>query len=105
MTGNYFESIVPPRSGERYDTLLQHRNLVIERIVSSAHTVPVEMVQIQDEWVLLVTGTATLQIGEVVQHLRAGDHVFLPAGTAHTVAQVSDGALWLAVHLHPETKT
>ena len=28
-------------------------------------------------------------------------HLFLPAQTPHTVLQVSDGALWLAIHLHP----
>ena len=33
--------------------------------------------------------------------LTSGDHLFLPAQTPHTVLQVSDGALWLAVHLHP----
>lgn len=32
--------------------------------------------------------------------LKSGDHLFLPAGTPHTVTQVSDGAIWLAVHLH-----
>ena len=34
--------------------------------------------------------------------LKAGDHVFLPARVPHTVQRVSEGALWLAVHLHPE---
>jgi cupin 2 domain-containing protein len=32
--------------------------------------------------------------------LKSGDHLFLPARTPHTVQCVSDGALWLAVHLH-----
>lgn len=31
-----------------------------------------------------------------------GDCLFLPAGTPHTVTQVSEGALWLAVHLGPD---
>jgi cupin 2 domain-containing protein len=35
--------------------------------------------------------------------LKAGDYLFLPARTPHTVRQVSDGALWLAVHLHGRT--
>jgi len=37
--------------------------------------------------------------GEAVE-LKAGDYLFLPAGTAHTVKSASEGALWLAVHLH-----
>jgi len=37
--------------------------------------------------------------GETVV-LRAGDYLFLPAGTPHTVRRVAQGSLWLAVHLH-----
>lgn len=99
--GNLFEAATPPPHGERFETLLQHRNLVVERIVSSAATTPSEFVQEQDEWVLLVQGTATLDIAGAAKPLKAGDYIFLPAGTPHTVTQVSEGALWLAVHLHP----
>jgi len=34
--------------------------------------------------------------------LGPGDYVFLPAGMPHAVERVSDGAVWLAVHLHPD---
>jgi cupin 2 domain-containing protein len=101
MPRNLFDDCAPPVSGERFDTLLQQRNLVVERIVSSARTEPREMVQAQDEWVVLVSGAATLEVGRESRALRAGDHIFIPAGTPHTVRQVSEGALWLAVHLHP----
>lgn len=90
-----------PTQGERFDTLLRHRNLHIERIVSSRCIQPTEYVQEQDEWVLLVQGMATLLIDGRVTALKAGDHVFLPARTPHTVTEVSQGALWLAIHLHP----
>jgi cupin 2 domain-containing protein len=99
---NLFEPTDPPQGGERFDTLLRHKNLQIERIVSSALTPPHAYVQAQDEWVLLAQGSATLVVDGQVLNLRTGDHVFLPAGTPHTVEQVSDGAMWLAVHLHPE---
>lgn len=102
--GNFYEGATPPAAGERFETLLQHRNLVVERIVSSKDTTPIEFVQAQDEWVLLVQGTATLDVAGQSRSLRAGDHLFLPAGTPHTVTSVSDGALWLAVHLHPDAK-
>jgi len=39
--------------------------------------------------------------GKAVE-LRSGDYLFLPAGTSHMVRRVTNGALWLAVHLHPE---
>ena len=99
--GNLFVGTDPPREGERFETLLAHRNLVIERIVSAAALTPTEYVQEQDEWVALLRGEATLDVAGKTVTLRSGDHLFLPAGTPHRVRQASDGALWLAVHLHP----
>lgn len=101
LADNLFAHAVPPVTGERFDELLRHRNLVIERIVSSATITPTEYVQPQDEWVVLLQGEATLVVAGVSRTLQAGDHVFLPAGVPHTVDHVSPGALWLAVHLHP----
>jgi cupin 2 domain-containing protein len=100
--GNLYADVHLPAQGECFETLLQHRNLVIERIVSSAATIPTVFMQQQDEWVLLVQGTAVLEINGAAKSLKAGDYVFLPATTPHSVKQVSPGALWLAVHLHPE---
>lgn len=99
--GNLHEDADVPVTGERFDTLLRHRNLHVERIISSKDIQPTEYVQEQDEWVLLAQGTATLLIDGRVTMLKAGDHVFLPAKTPHTVTEVSQGALWLAIHLHP----
>lgn len=99
--GNLYADVLTPTQGERFETLLQHKNLVIERIISSAATKPTAFVQEQDEWVLLVQGTAVLDIDGAAKSLKAGDYVFLPANTPHAVKQVSEGALWLAVHLHP----
>jgi len=100
--GNLFLDDRPPSSGERFDTLLTHRNLVVERIVSSADIVPGDYRQEQDEWVVLLRGSATLVVeGEEVR-LTTGDYLFLPAHTPHSVTQTSEGALWLAIHLHPQ---
>lgn len=100
--GNLFNDAIPPGQGERFDTLLSHRNLVVERILSSADISPAEQCQAQDEWVLLVCGEADLEVAGAPVALKAGDHLFLPAGTPHTVRRVAEGSLWLAVHLHPE---
>ncbi|MCC6555677.1 MAG: cupin domain-containing protein [Polyangiaceae bacterium] len=97
--GNLFTAAEPPAQGERFEELLACRNLRIERIVSSSAITPSEYVQEQDEWVALLRGEATLDIAGERVELRAGDHVFLPARTPHTVLRVSEGALWLAVHL------
>lgn len=99
---NLFSDAAAPRQGERFDTLLSHRNLQIERIVSSTAITPQQYVQAQDEWVLLVRGEAVLQVAGERVALKAGDHLFLPAGVAHSVERAAEGSLWLAVHLHPE---
>jgi len=99
-TGNLLIDVDAPAHGERFETLLSHRNLVVERIISSATVAPVESIQAQDEWVTLLRGDATLDVAGEILELHSGDYVFLPAGTPHTVRRVSDGALWLAVHLH-----
>jgi len=100
--GHLFTHATPPATGERFDTLLDHRNLQIERIVRSSHTQPARYVQPQDEWVVLLQGTAELTVDGEAVSLQAGDYLFIAANTPHTVERTSDGALWLAVHLHPE---
>ncbi len=101
-TANLFNTQDPPAKGERFDTLLTHRNLIIERIVSGADIQPAEYVQAQDEWVLLVQGAAVMDVAGNRTVLGAGDYLFLPAGTPHRVESCDSGTLWLAVHLHPE---
>jgi len=98
---NLFKNAKAPRGGERLETLLAHKNLVIERIVSSASVPPTEYLQTQDEWVAMIRGHATLEVSGETILLESGDCIFLPAGTPHTVRRVSEGALWLTVHLHP----
>jgi len=102
QTDNLFTDAAPPQKGERFDTILSHKNLVVERIVSSATITPQEYEQLQDEWVLLVQGEAVLQVAGEPVSLKTGDYLFLPAGVPHTVERTAEGTAWLAVHLHPE---
>ena len=97
---NIYADAEAPVTGERFDVLLEHRNLTVERIVSSDNLTAQSYEQTQDEWVVLLRGEAQLEVAGRRVVLTAGDHLFLPAGTAHTVQSASDGALWLAVHLH-----
>jgi cupin 2 domain-containing protein len=105
QTGNLFIDATSPPEGERFDTILSHRNLVIERILSSSRIQPKEYVQTQDEWVVLIRGEAELALGGKSITLKEGDYLFLPAGVPHRVECASEGAMWLAVHLHPESGT
>lgn len=103
--GKFFQNLNRPKVGERFDVLLQHGNVVIERIVSSSQIEPKEYIQEQDEWVLLLDGYASLDVdGEVVE-LEKGDYLFIPAKTPHTVKKLTDDALWLAIHIHPTDAT
>ncbi len=55
-------ALVTGLNGERFEALLSHRSLVIERIISSADITPTDYVQSQDEWVVLFQGEATLEV-------------------------------------------
>lgn len=102
---NLFEGAHPPPTGERFDTLVQCRNVSIECISSSDQPDPQPYDQPHDEWVLLLQGQARLEIGTREMMLDAGDHLFLPAHTPHRVLATSTDppCLWLAVHIHPES--
>ena len=86
------------------DALLLHRNLRIERILSSARIESTHYQQAQDEWVVLIEGRALLDVEGETLELKRGDYLFLPGGTPHRVVEVSQGALWLAVHLYPDDR-
>ena len=100
QSGNLFSDAAPPQVGERFDTILTHKNLVVERIISSAVIAPQEYIQTQDEWVLLMQGEAELRVNGVLVSLHKGDYIFLPAGVPHTVERTVDNTIWLAIHLH-----
>jgi cupin 2 domain-containing protein len=99
-TGNLHVDAAPPAEGERFDVLLSHRGLTIERIVSTSKIASQLYVQEQDEWVVLLQGEALLDVNGAQVPLKSGDYLFLPSRTPHTVLRVSDGAMWLAVHLN-----
>jgi catechol 2,3-dioxygenase-like lactoylglutathione lyase family enzyme len=96
--GNLFTGDIPA-DGEHCEALARLRQTTIERIVSSARPLPELYDQARDEWVLLVRGTASLEVAGQPVELAAGDYLLLPAHTPHRVLATSDGALWLAVHV------
>ena len=91
----------PAAGKELFLELLAHRNLVVEQILSGESAEPAEYRQEQDEWVLLLEGGATLDVGGECVDLAPFDWVFLPAGVPHTLVRTDTGTSWLAVHLHP----
>jgi len=89
-----------PKDGEDFTTLLEHKNIKINRIVSSADVKPLEYVQDEDEWIILLEGEAILFIENKEKILRKGDTLFIPAKVPHKVLKTSDGTLWLTIHIY-----
>ncbi len=100
MKGNFFKLLDVPESGETFNTLLNVRNVYIERIVSSTSRPGKLYLQEQDEWVLLLQGEAELQIGDEKVLLQSGDYLLIPAGQPHRVLKTATGTVWQAVHIY-----
>lgn len=98
---NLFDEIDPRAATERFDALLERPGLRIERIVSSGQaTSPGEWCdQAEDEWVIVIEGSAVLTIEGRGEFMMArGDHVHLPARCRHRVERTEAPTIWIAVH-------
>ncbi|HAP31879.1 MAG TPA: cupin [Firmicutes bacterium] len=94
-----------PQQAELHETLLQQEGygLLIERIISTGQASPPGFWydQAQNEWVLLLQGSAVLEWDNgrsmTLQH---GDWLFIPAHARHRVAWTSKEppCIWLAIH-------
>lgn len=99
-----FENVRTALEDEEITTLLERPGVRIERIVSTGQASPAGFWYDQpaDEWVALLTGSATLAIeGEDDVTLEPGDYVFLPARKRHRVVRTDADrpSVWLAVHI------
>lgn len=100
-TGNLFDALVRPGSGEIFENLARLGPVRIERIISSPLVDGELYDQAGDEWVLLLEGQARLWIEGDALDLAAGDHLLIPAHAKHRVLATSEEprCLWLAIHL------
>ena len=107
-SGNLLADIPSRLDDERVTDLLSRPGVRIERIVSTGHASPPGFWydQPQDEWVLLIAGSAGVLIeGEAATRiLRAGDWLELPAHVRHRVewTEADKPTVWLAVHVERE---
>jgi cupin 2 domain-containing protein len=97
MDANLF-ALPIPEMGERFETLLTHHGCRIEAIVSSETPEPTLYNQPHDEAVLLISGTATLEMAGKRIVMQPGDFLMIPAHTPHRVMQVEHGTRWFAIH-------
>jgi cupin 2 domain-containing protein len=102
MNQNLFENIPDRAPQELFTELLKAEDIRIERIVSFGQASPDGFWydQADNEWVLLLEGSATLEFepGETVD-LRPGDFLEIPAGCRHRVGKTASNrrTVWLTV--------
>ena len=86
---------------ELITTLLDAAEVRIERIVSHGHASPEGFWYDQDphEWVVVLTGAATLRFEDETVEMRAGDFLNIPAHRKHRVEWTApdEPTVWLAV--------
>jgi len=101
---NLFTDLPPGAlADERYDSLLAHPGLRIERIVSTGQCSPPGFWydQAEGEWVAVLQGEARLRFADEAQarHLRPGDWLEIAPHRRHRVDWTPSDAttVWLAV--------
>lgn len=98
---NLFENVPKELPVELVEVIAEGSNVRIERIVSDGHASPDGFWydQDQNEWVLLLSGSAALEFEGRTVDMKAGDHMLIPARRKHRVASTSDNGktIWLAV--------
>lgn len=100
---NLYDYAVPAAGRENMVTLLQNKRVRIERIVSNkAATQWYD--QEEDEWIVLLKGSATIVFEDDTVQLEAGDTLLLEAHRRHRVVQTSEDALWLTVFYQADNK-
>lgn len=89
-------------AGEIFHTLTETPHAKLEQIFSHGQASPPDFWydQDEDEWVLLLRGSATLEFadGGMVE-LAAGDHLTIPKRMRHRVHRTTEDAIWLALFL------
>lgn len=70
---------------------------VVEQIRTGRLEGPVDYRADVDEWVLVLEGSAVLEVAGTPVELRAGDWVMLPARTPHRLLDTEPGTNWLTV--------
>jgi cupin 2 domain-containing protein len=105
--GNIFSGLpVGAEVAEHFDALVERPGFRIERIVSTGQASPPGFWydQPEDEWVVLLSGSAGLRFENdaEVRKLVPGDWLHIPAHVRHRVewTNATQPSVWLAVHFH-----
>ncbi|WP_152184300.1 cupin domain-containing protein [Sulfurimonas indica] len=101
QTSNVFTNIPSDLSQEVFETLLEADDIRIERIISYGHTSPKEgwYDQEENEWVIVLEGSATLEFIDKKVNLKKGDFINIKAHEKHKVIWTVENkkTVWLAI--------
>lgn len=97
MNGRLRAGTDAPVVGERVVPLVAAAGFTVEQILSGELERPADYEQDHDEWVVVLSGAAQLEIAGVVHDLDAGDWWLLPARRPHRLLRTEPGTSWLAV--------
>jgi len=101
MKKNLFDGIPEVITREIVTNLLPSKSVRVERIVSFGQASPAGFWydQPENEWVLLLEGSAQLRIDNRLIDLLPGDYLNIPAGMRHRVEKTDEirRTVWLAV--------
>lgn len=99
---NLFADLPSNLTDEIVQTLVEAVGLRIERIVSTGHASPQGFWydQAQNEWVVVLRGSARLRFEDKIVELNPGEFVHIPAHQKHQVEWTTpdEPTIWLAVH-------
>ena len=94
--GHLLDTSSAPDTGERVYEIVHTRSVTIEQVLSG-EIEPVGYLQAEDEWALVLSGSATLELdGEQIE-LGTGEWLFIPAGVPHRLLGAEPGTNWLTV--------
>ncbi len=106
--GNIANNPLDATEEEMFEDILvmEPGEVALERIFSEGQASPEGFWYDQnwDEWVMIMTGGAVLELQEPAREIamRPGDWVYLPAHCIHRVKSTEKKTLWLAVHVGRE---
>jgi cupin 2 domain-containing protein len=104
--GKLHASSAAPAAGEHVDVLASGERWRIEQILSGRLGVPIDDVLDHEEWVVVLAGSAVLEVEGATETMETGDWRLLRAGVPHRVVSTQPGTSWLAVHVGlPDAET
>lgn len=97
---NIFDDVELPLGAEVIQEFFKHKNIRLEKIVSNQSSSPDDFLydQEEDEWLIVLQGSATLLVEDKKVFLKSGDSYFLRKHQKHKVLETSaEGkTVWLA---------